>query len=129
MISLKGGSLHWSDHVGLMSTAGTPLINPTIGFSYTITYPPNRLCICFRTGLTQGREREGGGGERERGGGRKRENSNSNSLLYQTNGVYVQGGGGGGSNKQFNSSSDISFGKCQSCTLVRGGGGGGGATK
>ena len=45
----------------------------------------------------------GGGG----GGGDERERELSNSLLYQTPGVYVQGG----SNKQFNSSSDISFGK------------------
>ena len=48
-------------------------------------------------------------------------NSNSNSLLYQTPGVYVQGG----SNKQFNSSSDISFGK-KSVKIVHWWGGGGG---
>ena len=50
----------------------------------------------------------------------KGQNSNSNSLLYQTPGVYVQGG----SNKQFNSSSDISFGKSLS-KLYTGEGGGG----
>ena len=38
---------------------------------------------------------------------RQRQRENSNSLLYQTPGVYVQGG----NSKQFNSSSDISFGK------------------
>ena len=54
---------------------------------------------------------------RGRGRERERENSNSNSLLYQTPGVYVQGG----SNKQFNSSSDISFGKSLSKVYTGGG--------
>ena len=47
--------------------------------------------------------------KREGGGGREREieRENSNSLLYQTPRVYVQGG----SSEQFNSRSDISFGK------------------
>ena len=71
--------------------------------------------------------RVGGGGVGSRAGGwegacerereRERENSKSksNSLLYQTPGGCVQGeGGGGGSSKQFNSRSDISFGKCLS---------------
>ena len=70
-----------------------------------------RACMCARVRDTE-RERE-------------KSKSKSNSLLYQTPGVYVQGG----SNKQFNSSSDISFGRSLSKLYTGWGGGGGGATK